>query len=196
MRKIAIIITALALPLTLAACGGDDHDGGAHGDMPMDRDGMPMDGSMPMDRDGMPMDREGMPMDRDGMPMDRDGMPMDRDGMPMGGDMPGHDGAGGHGENSPMAPDARLVDMTGRDLRFDPATLTAREGENIGIMLRSVDLEHDLVIDEFDAHVYADRGQTGTGGFTASRAGRFTYYCSIPGHREAGMEGTLVVEAG
>ena len=49
------------------------------------------------------------------------------------------------------------------------------------------------VIDELDVHVAADGGGTAEGGFRADEPGRYTYYCSVPGHRDAGMEGTLVV---
>ena len=53
---------------------------------------------------------------------------------------------------------------------------------------------HDFTIDEFDAHVAADRGETEEGGVTVDEAGTYTFYCSVPGHRSAGMEGTLTVE--
>ena len=95
-----------------------------------------------------------------------------------------------------MAADARRVEMEATSFRFSPASITATPGEDIGIVLTATDIEHDLVIDELGAHVYVAGGGTASGGFTASNAGTFTYYCSIPGHREAGMEGTLVVQTG
>jgi plastocyanin len=109
----------------------------------------------------------------------------------------GDDGHGGHDdeeENSPVADGARQIEVTAADFAFDPDEVTAEAGEDLAIVLTSEDLLHDFVIDEIDAHVAADRGETAEGGVTADEAGTYTYYCSVPGHREAGMEGTLTVE--
>lgn len=116
---------------------------------------------------------------------------MDDTGM----DDDGH--GGGHGDdeqNSPVAGGARQIEVTATDFAFDPDEITAEAGEDLAIVLTSEDILHDFVIDELDAHVAADRGETAEGGLTAEEAGTYTYYCSVPGHRGAGMEGTLTVE--
>lgn len=41
--------------------------------------------------------------------------------------------------------------------------------------------------------VHAEADSTATGSFTVDEPGTYTIYCAIPGHREAGMEGTLEV---
>jgi len=61
-------------------------------------------------------------------------------------------------------------------------------------VLTSDDMLQDFTIDDLDAHVAADRGETAPGGLSAAEPGTYTYYCSVPGHRAAGMEGTLTVE--
>lgn len=104
----------------------------------------------------------------------------------------GHDD--GHGDNSDTADDARTIAVTGTSFEFDPPTIAVEAGEAIEIELTAADLEHDFVIDELDAHIAAEPGETATGGFVADEADTYTYYCSVPGHRDAGMEGELVVQ--
>lgn len=102
-------------------------------------------------------------------------------------------GHGGHGRNSSAAEGARVVRVDASSFEFEPASIEARPGEELAIELMAQDAEHDFVIDELDAHIGAEAGAVGRGGLTAGEPGTYTYYCSIDGHREAGMEGRLVV---
>lgn len=54
---------------------------------------------------------------------------------------------------------------------------------------------HDLRIDEFNVNTgeLIDAEETVTVEFVANQPGNFSYYCSIPGHRQIGMEGLLKV---
>lgn len=117
-------------------------------------------------------------------------MPMFDSGMDgtMGGDM-------GHDETSPVADGARRIEVTARSFEFEPDEITVTAGEDVAIVLTSEDLLHDFAIDELDAHVAADADETNEGGLRADEPGRYTFYCTVAGHRDAGMEGTLIVEA-
>jgi nitrite reductase (NO-forming) len=54
---------------------------------------------------------------------------------------------------------------------------------------------HDFVIDELGIQTkLLNPGESETVTVNAP-AGEYTYYCSVPGHRQAGMEGTLTVSA-
>ena len=99
----------------------------------------------------------------------------------------------GHKEATPVAEDARFVQVRGRSFEFEPEDITVRRGEDIAVELSSEDSLHDFTIDELDAHVAAERGATSVGGVRADEAGRYTFYCWVEGHREAGMEGIVVV---
>ena len=99
-----------------------------------------------------------------------------------------------HGESSEAADDARVIEVSATSFEFTPSDISVEAGEDVAIELTSDDTLHDFTIDDLDAHVAADAGETETGGFRADEPGEYTYYCSVDGHREAGMEGTLVVE--
>ena len=114
--------------------------------------------------------------------------------MPMSDSAMDDDGMG-HDETTPIAEGARRIEVTARSFEFDPGELTIAAGEDIAIVLTSEDILHDFTVDGLDAHVAADGDETAEGGLRADDPGRYTYYCTVPGHREAGMEGALVVEA-
>ena len=118
-----------------------------------------------------------------------------RSDSPMGGGMGGGMDGMGHDSSSPVADGARRVEVDATSFEFDPDEITVTAGEDIAIVLTAEDVLHDLTIDELDAHVAADKGETAEGGLRADEPGRYTYYCSVAGHRAAGMEGTLIVEA-
>jgi len=75
-------------------------------------------------------------------------------------------------------------------------TLRANPGDVVKITLLNDDgMLHDLVIDEFNVATdqFADRDAQDSITFTVDKIGEYVYYCSVPGHRQAGMWGKLVV---
>lgn len=108
--------------------------------------------------------------------------------------MPGDGMMDGHDESTPAADDARRIEVASTSFAFDPDEITVTAGEDVAIVLSSDDVVHDFTIDEIDVHVSAGRGETAEGGLRAEEPGEYTFYCTVSGHRENGMEGTLVVE--
>ncbi len=84
-------------------------------------------------------------------------------------------------------------------MKFDPATLTAKAGQPIQVTLDNSggQLVHDFDITEGvpqPIKISAQPGQKATGTFTIDKPGSYTYFCSQPGHEQAGMKGTLTVQ--
>jgi nitrite reductase (NO-forming) len=74
--------------------------------------------------------------------------------------------------------------------------LKANAGDTIEITISSGEgAEHDIVFPELNVASKKFTGQSGAVkvSFQVPKAGKFTYYCSIPGHRQIGMEGVLEV---
>lgn len=78
-------------------------------------------------------------------------------------------------------------------------SLTVHEGEMVQInLINGEGAEHDIVVDQYAARSgrIVAKGASSTISFSATRTGDFAYYCSLPGHREAGMEGLIKVLPG
>ncbi len=75
-------------------------------------------------------------------------------------------------------------------------TLSANVGDTLKVTLSSSDgMEHNITFPDFNAsskHVIGT-GTSVTLQFAVDKGGSFVYYCDLPGHRQAGMEGKFEV---
>ena len=102
---------------------------------------------------------------------------------------------------SPPAPDRtdppQLVRVSAPGgLRFEPGLLRVESGMPAEFELANRDRqEHTFVISELAVLMLAGAGQTVSSEVAISEriSGRFAFYCSIGGHRDAGMEGVVLV---
>jgi heme/copper-type cytochrome/quinol oxidase subunit 2 len=76
---------------------------------------------------------------------------------------------------------------------FSLPEMSVKKGEKVRVKITNTMGVHDFVINEFNVAKELPLNQEVVVEFTADKAGEFTYYCSKPGHREAGQLGTLKV---
>jgi uncharacterized cupredoxin-like copper-binding protein len=114
---------------------------------------------------------------------------------------------------------ARSIAVTMSDLAFEPSEMMLARGERVELRLSNQgSMEHDFTVDQMPMsgmrmsggmgsgehaghggggaalHMALAAGSAGTLDFEATEAGRYEYYCTVEGHRAAGMAGMFVVE--
>ena len=102
-------------------------------------------------------------------------------------------------KQQPAANSASTVKLApkGDQLLFDTNQLTAKAGKLTVDFTNNSAIPHDVVVSNSSNKVL---GKTpvfdgGTKSFNVTlKPGTYTYYCSVPGHRQAGMQGTLTVK--
>lgn len=96
--------------------------------------------------------------------------------------------AGGD-DGSADEPAGQVLQVASLDsLKFDPPALTATAGEITIEHDAQGSVTHTLVIEEAGVRLVGDDEAT-----FELEPGEYTYFCDVPGHQEAGMEGTLTV---
>ncbi len=89
---------------------------------------------------------------------------------------------------------SEVILVNGFNYGFSPATITVAQGTQVMIKLVSNDSPHTFTIDELYVDQQFTYGKDASVMFTASKKGVFRFYCAVPGHKEAGMIGTLIVQ--
>jgi uncharacterized cupredoxin-like copper-binding protein len=112
------------------------------------------------------------------------------------------------------------ITVEASDFNYFPLSITVPAGQPITLLLKNMGkVEHDFVVDkinvtnvqasdtgpaahhqmgdtpEYDLHFFARAGDTAVLNFTAMEPGTYEVFCSIEGHKEAGMIGKLIVAA-
>ena len=120
-------------------------------------------------------------------------------------------------------PAALELSLKATDFRFEPASMEVMAGQQVTVRMDNQGtLEHDFVIQEIPVektaaesepevgataahtmddmeiepavHMGAMAGLSSSVTFVPTKPGTYEYFCAVPGHKEAGMVGTLIVQ--
>jgi plastocyanin len=83
------------------------------------------------------------------------------------------------------------------DLAYDTTSLSSKSGKVTIDFTNPSTLEHDVAIEGANGEDIADSeliAKSKTSVSAELAPGTYTFFCTVPGHREAGMEGTLTVK--
>ena len=119
---------------------------------------------------------------------------------------------------TPSDAGATEITVKATDFAYSPASITVPVGQPVTITLDNEGaVEHDFVVDkisvtdveareigpamhhqmgempDYDLHFYSNAGDSAVLKFTAMEPGTYEIYCTIKGHKEAGMIGKLIV---
>lgn len=96
------------------------------------------------------------------------------------------------GDAAETASGGEQVELIAEDFEYTPAELTT--GQELDVVLDNQGgVFHNVEIEGVEGFlVEAQPGQVGEGSLSLD-PGRYTFFCSVPGHRDLGMEGILTV---
>lgn len=102
-------------------------------------------------------------------------------------------GGGGGGAASTV----NISTPSGSTLAFDQKSASAKAGRVTIDFDNKQPLQHDVAVEDSSGQELGatDLVASGTASTTVNlQPGTYTFFCTVPGHRDAGMEGTLTVK--
>ena len=92
---------------------------------------------------------------------------------------------------------ALAIEAASSGLAYASDSATAKAGKVTVDFTNPQPIPHDVAIESSDGEVIGQTETTAEGSDTTEvelEPGTYTFFCTVPGHREAGMEGTLTVK--
>ena len=116
-------------------------------------------------------------------------------------------------------PEPLEVSLQAAEFRFEPSSVEVMAGQQVTVTMQNMGtVEHDFVIQEIPVEQSAAESESATPGhtmdemevepavhmgamagmsdsvsFVPTKPGTYEFFCAVPGHKEAGMVGTLIV---
>ena len=114
---------------------------------------------------------------------------------------------------------ATEITLEAKDLAYEPLSITVPVSQPVTLKIKNngqvehdfviqkinvtnvvkqdsgMDMSHDMDDEEYDLHISVLPGESSTITFTPTLAGTYQYFCTVAGHKEAGMVGELIVTA-
>ena len=97
----------------------------------------------------------------------------------------------------PAAPARSTSKPIRGQLAYTAKTATAKAGKVTVSFTNPQPLSHDVAIEDSGGEEVGATEVIGEGSDSTTvelEPGKYTFFCTVPGHREAGMEGTLTVK--
>lgn len=95
----------------------------------------------------------------------------------------------------PPPPQSHTFTFNEWSFAFSLANISVNRGDSVTLIVTNNGTRaHDVTVETpYHVHIHLMANSTGSATFGASEAGAFEYYCSVAGHKDAGMLGTLTV---
>lgn len=109
----------------------------------------------------------------------------------MGGHMGGSAGNSAN-ELTDVAPGTQSAEIIAQEYSFSPSRIEAKAGPASITVENRGQIVHDFTVDALGIHFNVAAGQTVTKAYKLE-PGQYEFYCSVAGHKQLGMVGTLSV---
>lgn len=92
-------------------------------------------------------------------------------------------------------PESGRIVVVGKEFQFMPDAIRVEKGQEVTVVFRNEgQLSHNLTIPDLGLNTATiQTGAQDTLHFTAKEAGAYPFWCTVPGHKEAGMKGKVDV---
>lgn len=96
---------------------------------------------------------------------------------------------------APSGP-VKEIAVSAKEFAYTPSSITVSKGQTVKIdFTNNGTVAHNFTITELNvATKTIGPGETDSVTFTPTTAGTFTFFCSVDGHRDLGLSGSLIVQ--